>query len=93
MVCSRCGKCCKYLVFIVPYTRHTDDELRYYKLRGVMFERINRNTDRMIVPCRCSLLGEDNLCMDFENRPDVCRKDKRSKNQQIWKPPGCTDED
>ncbi|NCC99954.1 MAG: hypothetical protein EOL95_09695 [Bacteroidia bacterium] len=90
MVCKMCGECCKYLVFDVPHMHYTQDELRYYKLRGVRFERVNRNTDRMIVPCRCELLGDDNLCKDFENRPDVCRQDKRRLN--TWTPPGCTDE-
>jgi len=90
MTCSKCGKCCKVLAFTVPHMHYSDDELRYFKLRGVVFERINRNNDYMIVPCRCSLLGDDNLCKDYENRPDVCRKGKRK--LAIYKPKGCTDE-
>jgi len=90
MVCKKCGNCCKYLTFLIPYIKYSEDEIKYYNLRGVTFERATRTINRMIVPCRCSLLGADNLCMDFENRPDVCRKDKRRLN--IWKPKGCTDE-
>jgi len=90
LVCSKCGECCKYLTFTIPHKHRTDDEINYFNLRGVRFERINRNVDRMIVPCRCEWLGEDNLCMHFEDRPDVCRKEKRK--LKIWRPPGCTDE-
>jgi Fe-S-cluster containining protein len=47
--------------------------------------------DREIIPCRCKYLGEDNKCMIWETRPDICDKTRRP-NVQIYRPDGCTDE-
>lgn len=91
MVCSRCGSCCKTITITSKHRHLTESDKKYWEFRGIKLERLNREVDRMIIPCRCIHLGEDNLCKIWETRPDMCRKEFR-RTKGIYVPSECTDE-
>lgn len=91
-ICSKCGRCCKYIVFLVPHKDRTPDEDKYYDGRGIRFIRADRTTDHELVPCRCKYLDDNNMCTIWETRPSICNNQKRDKDQRIYKWPGCTGE-
>jgi len=65
--CQKCGECCRRIMIGTDLP----DELA--ELMAVHFGRpINRIG--MEIEHRCRNLGDDNLCMDYHNRPDYCRK-------------------
>lgn len=69
--CSKCGECCTVIDFVAG-KEVSYDEARFYELHGI---RLHTEGGQLLleVPLRCSLLGEDNLCKDYENRPKICR--------------------
>ena len=89
--CSKCSWCCKHQVFEVPHLIYNQSDSDYYKFRGIIFIRKNRNVDYKIVPCRCSQLGDDNLCKIWLERPDICDRTRRG-THKIYSPPWCTGE-
>jgi len=87
--CSRCGECCKYIVFTTSNQFFTIDEIEYYLYRNIKVEKINRNSYRFIIPAVCKHLTKDNLCAIWDKRPKTCKYSES--RLKIWKPPSCTD--
>ena len=88
-VCSKCGKCC--LGFRIRIPNLSPDYKRYYsyhentevqEIDGKTFLRINN---------RCKNLSKDNLCLIYENRPDICRDGyTKIRDDRVNFPEGCT---
>jgi len=65
------------------------DKRRYYELHNVKIIRLKRDQYQLLVPCVCSVLGKDNLCKIFKDRPYLCRD--TSKRDNAYKHECCTD--
>ena len=70
-----CGAtCCKLLPFElnVPIGHHMED---YYRKRGLLVTRINRNTIKIVIPHECAQLTSDLKCAlhDTSSKPYACR--------------------
>lgn len=60
------GECCKGIFFPMP----VDSDSRAYFLRhGHVVPEMNA----IYLPARCKALANDGSCMDYENRPRICR--------------------
>jgi len=57
--CKKCGSCCKILNTHLP--KRKEDQL--------VIKELNRGDGI------CRHLSEDNLCMIYEDRPNICRVD------------------
>ncbi|MFC1682345.1 YkgJ family cysteine cluster protein [Nanoarchaeota archaeon] len=76
--CSKCkGRCCKYVAVEIdkPETKSDFEDVRWY----VSHKNINIFVDEdgdwyieFMTPCE--FLGEANKCMNYENRPEICRE-------------------
>lgn len=75
-LCEFCGgKCCRYFALPIDTPNDWDDyeNIRWYVLHqhaGVFTED---GAWYLVVHTRCKNLTEDNLCADYENRPNICR--------------------
>ena len=65
--CQKCGECCKQVTFGCPFP----DEFAEF-----MSAHYGKRVDRVAIRVRhrCANLMEDNLCADYENRPEYCKK-------------------
>lgn len=83
-ICESCrikGNCCKgfMLNFIINKSENWEEELNsWLKVNETEFlipRRAPYNDTEKTLGFRfdCSLLGEDGLCKDYENRPDMCK--------------------
>ena len=68
--CTGCGACCRRVGKILP-------EL---KDKGIPFPYEAKEDGS------CEMLGEDNKCKVYDNRPDICIVEKQYK--KVWKPKG-----
>jgi len=84
MACSKCGNCCKNLVFELPGLSTDRIRQEYFKAHGC-----KREHETIIVPMRCPHLTEDNLCDIHEKKPYMC-KSWKGETKGFWKPKGCT---
>jgi len=71
--CSRClAECCRYVGVEVDLA--DTDYIRYLFLQGATLVASFSKTTQALLPTKCSNLGSDNRCMDYTNRPDICRE-------------------
>ncbi len=66
--------CCREIAFLFPSL--SKDKENYYKLHGCKVLRLPNRTYKIIVPLKCTALGEDNLCILHESgeKPIACRR-------------------
>ncbi len=66
--CDLCkGACCSSFVVPLNVAMLTNQDRRFFRLRGT----IEVNSLRIQAPC--SVLGKDGRCGDYDGRPDACR--------------------
>ena len=76
IACSYCGaKCCKYFALPIetPDCWEDFEYIRWYLLHDRATVFIEDDTWYLLVHNRCKCLGEDNLCREYETRPQICR--------------------
>ncbi len=75
--CINCGECCRRINI-----RHEGlwirSERKFNKIAAqdpsiAKFRVIGKNSNN-VLDFSCTNFGEDNLCTDYENRPDICRE-------------------
>lgn len=76
-LCEYCsGKCCRYFALEIdePVDWEDFDRLRWFVLHE--FTTIFTEDDHwfLLVQTKCRKLDEQNRCLDYENRPNVCRQ-------------------
>lgn len=70
--CCKCGDCCRYILCVEPYTELGFKLMKLFNPSYRRFKIIGRDKyDNLVLAC--SLIREDGLCPDYENRPDICR--------------------
>jgi Fe-S-cluster containining protein len=69
------ARCCRYLTIQIPAPRlkRDFDELSWFLAHENVSVYIECRRWHVEVQNRCKHLTQDNLCDDYENRPDVCR--------------------
>lgn len=75
-LCNYCGaKCCKY--FALPIEKPDDwtdfEFMRWFLLHERATVFVEDGDWYLLVHNRCTRLGDDNRCMEYETRPDICR--------------------
>ena len=73
MVCGKCGKCCRGIVFIAEMPFPSVDLVNYYLYHNVVLENMGDGRVKFLVNNKCVNLGNDNLCKIFDDRPSFCR--------------------
>ena len=76
-VCRICGaKCCKYFSFEIdePETFEEFEDVRWYLFHEGISVHIDEGDWYISIDNKCKMVGEDNTCMDYDNRPLICRK-------------------
>lgn len=86
--CGQCGgKCCKFLTF--PLNAKNDSDVqKYYALRGHVM-RSKRLGKILVLHVPCENLSETGKCMNYDNRPDVCRNMNEKTLVKYNVPKGC----
>ena len=79
--CLKTGSCCRLIGLELPPMCETSDRWFYWmKKWGIWWnERVNGFTyaghlNRYLLGFTCNRLGADHTCMDYKNRPRVCRQ-------------------
>lgn len=87
--CLKCGKCCKLLYSLDDYTAFDFKITSFIFPAYKRFEIIGKdNEDNLMF--KCKLLGNDNLCTDYNNRLKMCRNFPNVKYGSLGKvPDGC----
>ena len=76
-MCVKCGaKCCTYFCFEIdkPDTYAEFEDIRWYLCHEGVTVHIDEGDWFISIANRCRKLGPDNRCMDYDNRPLICRK-------------------
>ena len=76
--CRRCGTCCRNLVLLDNGTVVSSESqfrrLLKRKPDYACFEPLGCTDSDGWMYFSCSRLGPDNLCRDYDRRPDICRR-------------------
>ena len=76
--CMTCGgKCCRYFCFEIeePDDFEEFEDVRWYLCHEGVSVHIDEDGDWYIsIANRCTMLGKNNQCQAYENRPLICRK-------------------
>lgn len=67
-----CGACCKFIRLQVNPQYKDEDISNWIGLHGISL-RSTTNALFAYVPLRCEMLSEDDRCMAYDDRPNVCR--------------------
>ena len=72
MGCTRCGKCCKQVVFRVP---KVEGSMLFWRLHGIEFyDDKAAGMAVVVLHDKCEWLdGETLRCKNYERRPQMCR--------------------
>ncbi len=70
--CSRCGDCCRFIYCTGPFAALDFKLMALIFPKYKRFKAIGRDQHGNLI-ITCSLIKEDNLCPDYENRPRMCR--------------------
>ncbi len=70
--CSKCGDCCRFLYCVEPMSKWTFLLMKLFYPEYRRFRVIGKDENGLILSC--TLIREDGLCPDYENRPDICRE-------------------
>jgi len=68
--CCKCGDCCRFLYSAGPMSRLMFWFIKLFHPQYRRFKVIGKDENGLILAC--TLIKEDGLCPDYENRPDVC---------------------
>lgn len=86
--CEECGgKCCKFQVKELHGTL-SEDEKKYYNLRGKIISS-ERDGQLLIIYSPCKNLSVDGKCMDYDNRPEICKGMNENNLNRYCTPIGC----
>ena len=87
--CENCtGLCCRY--FALPIETPTEWEdfefIRWYLLHQGATVFIEDDCWYLLVHNKCNMLGDDNRCLAYETRPEICRdyKAKDCEYEDEW---------
>ena len=75
--CKNCGKCCKYVAIQIDCPEDLEDfeNIKWYVIHKNVNVFVNEDDEWYIeFLTECEFLGENNKCMNYENRPTICRK-------------------
>jgi len=76
-VCLECPSlCCRDLSIPTtrPRTRFDIDQMKWYLHFDTVSVYVRNHRWYLLIKGKCMYLGEDTLCTNYENRPDVCRE-------------------
>jgi Fe-S-cluster containining protein len=76
ILCAHCpAKCCRYFALPIdkPTTWKDFEFIRWYLLHDRASAFIEDEVWYLLVHTRCKHLGDDNLCRQYETRPQICR--------------------
>lgn len=76
-VCQYCNaRCCRYFALPIdkPETYKEFDFVRWYLLHEKTSVFIDDGTWYLLVDNKCKNLGDDNRCLIYEQRPQICRE-------------------
>ena len=76
VLCSYCpAKCCRYFALPIdtPSGRKDFEYIRWYLLHDRATVFTEDDCWYLLVHTECRHLGDDNLCTDYETRPQICR--------------------
>lgn len=77
-ICVKCGaKCCQYFCFQIdtPDDFEEFEDIRWYICHEGVSVHIDDEEDWYIqIENRCNMLGDNNLCKIYDDRPLICRK-------------------
>ncbi len=77
-ICRRCGaRCCRYIATGIdaPTCKRDYDHIRWYLLHEHIHVFVDHEGDWYLeVEARCDCLGDDGRCLNYKNRPRICRK-------------------
>lgn len=82
ILCTYCpAKCCRYFALPIetPTSREDFEFIRWYLLHEKATVFLEEESWYLLVHTKCRQLGDDNLCMGYETRPQICR-DYKAKN-------------
>jgi len=71
-LCLSCLECCKTLATPFDYYRLSDEDIKFYKMRGAQFFTTNKGPF-MVLNFSCPHLTE-NGCSIYEERPRICKE-------------------
>jgi len=78
VICNECdGKCCKYISVGIdePKNKEDFDELKWFLHHKKVIVYLDEEDEWIVefqTPCR--YLDENNKCMIYDKRPDVCKE-------------------
>jgi Fe-S-cluster containining protein len=75
--CVKCdAKCCRYFCFEIdePESYEEFDDIRWFLLHEGVSVHIDEGDWFISIMNRCKMLGADNRCQAYEDRPLICRK-------------------
>jgi len=75
MACLKCGDCCNWFYLIVSKNR---TDIDFLKCHGMEVEE-DVNEYRIKIKNTCHNLL-DGICIDYENRPELCKNFRCEKN-------------
>ncbi len=89
ILCSRCpAKCCRYFALPIdtPETWKDFEYIRWYLLHERATVFTEDDCWYLLVHTPCKHLREDNLCGDYQRRPQICRdyKTKDCEYEDEW---------
>ncbi len=89
-LCAECGgQCCKFFVIPGPKKDNPDME-HYFSLRkGAHFMDTQRFGRVFVIELPCKNLSPTGSCMEYENRPAICRRMNEYTLPQYCVPRGC----
>lgn len=70
--CSCCGDCCRFMFSMDTYTEEEFKFLSNFYPKYKRFKVIGKDEHENLI-LACSLIKEDNLCPDYENRLEMCK--------------------
>ncbi len=76
-ICEHCNaRCCRYYALPIdkPETYKEFDFVRWYLLHEKTSVFIDDGVWFLLVDNKCKNLGDDNRCMIYEKRPQICRE-------------------
>lgn len=82
VLCDHCAaKCCRYFALPIetPTALKDFEYIRWYLLHDGATVFIEDGDWYLLVHTKCKHLGDDNRCMNYEDRPQICR-DYSTKN-------------
>ena len=72
--CHRCARCCRYFCFEIdrPDTYEEFEDIRWYLCHEGVSIHIDEGDWFMSIENRCKMLGQDEICTIYSQRPLIC---------------------